>query len=142
MHSSNIYSATTMGDQATSTLTLFPTQSHYHDIEPTSPCHTLKMPSARLGSDKYRYLSHWFDSTRAGIPRSPKVKSVPSHRQQAVTGLALRSALTPTHTHESGGSSLISSSICFDLLTLLAREGGWVPSLRYSHSPKHKPIIW
>ena len=29
----------------------------------TAPCRILEMPSARLGSDKYKSLSHWFDST-------------------------------------------------------------------------------
>ena len=31
----------------------------------TDPCPILVMPSARPGSDKYEFLSHWFDSTRA-----------------------------------------------------------------------------
>ena len=32
-----------------------PSQSHYPDIEPTSPCPTLIMPNTWLGSDKYQF---------------------------------------------------------------------------------------
>ena len=34
------------GNQATSTITWYPTQSHYPDTKPTSPCTVLIMPSA------------------------------------------------------------------------------------------------
>ena len=42
----------------------------------TVPCLIPVMPSARLGSDKHAFLSHWFDSTRVWthdvrVPRSP-----------------------------------------------------------------------
>ena len=39
------------------------TQSHYPDTEPTSLCPILIMPSAWLGTGKYQFKSHWFDST-------------------------------------------------------------------------------
>ena len=64
VHSWGLYSAASLGHQATSTFTCYPTQSHYPDILPTSPCAILLMPSARIGSDKYKYLSHGFDSIR------------------------------------------------------------------------------
>ena len=35
---SRLYSASPLRDQATSTITWYPTQSHYPNIEPTSPC--------------------------------------------------------------------------------------------------------
>ena len=41
----------------------YPSQSHYPDIEPTSPFPVLIIPSTRLGSDKYQ-SSHRFDLTR------------------------------------------------------------------------------
>ena len=53
-----------MRHQAAGTMTCYPTQAHYPDTEPTSPCPIIIMPSARLGSDKYRFLSLWFESTR------------------------------------------------------------------------------
>ena len=34
------------GDQVTSTLTLYPTQSYYHNTEPTSSCPNLLMPTS------------------------------------------------------------------------------------------------
>ena len=60
-----------------STMTPYPTQSHYLDTEPTSPRSFLIMPSAWLRSKKYQFSSHWFNSTRVRtcavrIPRSPK----------------------------------------------------------------------
>ena len=58
-HSWRLNSVTSLGYQATS----YSTQSHYPDTEPTSPCSILIMSSARLGSDKLQFLSHWFDST-------------------------------------------------------------------------------
>ena len=42
----------------------WPIQSHYPITESTSPCPILIMPSTRLGSDKYQFLSHCFDLTR------------------------------------------------------------------------------
>ena len=50
-----LYSAALLGHQATSTMTCYPTQLHYPDTEPTSPCHILTMPSSRLGSSKYQF---------------------------------------------------------------------------------------
>ena len=40
----------------------YPTQSHYPVTEPTSPCLTLIMLSAWLGSDTHTFLSNLFDS--------------------------------------------------------------------------------
>ena len=38
VHLWQVYSADPLGNQATSTMTQFPTQSNYPDTEPTSPC--------------------------------------------------------------------------------------------------------
>ena len=51
--------------RSTGTMTCYPTPYHYPDTEPITPCRILIMPNARLGSDKYEFSSHWFDSTRA-----------------------------------------------------------------------------
>ena len=77
VHSWWLYSADPLGEQATSTMTWCPTQSHYLDTEPTSPCTILLKLSTRLWSDMYQFLSHWFDSTsiqthKVWIPWSPK----------------------------------------------------------------------
>ena len=61
-------SSAPLGDQAASTMTWY--QSHYPDTEPTSPYPILVMRSAWLGSDKYPFLSHCFDSNRVSIPRT------------------------------------------------------------------------
>ena len=61
-HSWRPYSAVSLGNQATSIMTWYPTQSHYPVTESTS-FPILIMPSACLGSDKYNFLSHWFDLT-------------------------------------------------------------------------------
>ena len=45
------------------------TQSHYPDTDPASRCPIIIMPSARLGSDKYQFWSHCFDSTRVQTHR-------------------------------------------------------------------------
>ena len=52
MQQRTLYSTATLGDQATNTMTQYPTQSPYPDTVPTSPCHIPSMPSARLGRDK------------------------------------------------------------------------------------------
>ena len=56
-------SAAPLGNQATSTMTSYPIQSHYPDTELISPCPILLMPSARLGSDKYQFYESlvWLD---------------------------------------------------------------------------------
>ena len=64
--------AALLGDQATSTMTWYPTHPHYPNTEPTSPCPILIMPSVQLGSDKYQLWSHWFDSTRQLEPMRPE----------------------------------------------------------------------
>ena len=38
--------------------------SHSVILGPTSPCPTLIMQSTWIRSDKYQFVSHWFDSTR------------------------------------------------------------------------------
>ena len=53
-----IIRAASQEDQAYKThhdLMTYPTESHYHDTELTSPGHILLMLSARLGSDKYQF---------------------------------------------------------------------------------------
>ena len=59
-----LYGTASLGHQAASTVTLYPTRLHYPHTEPTSPCPSLIMASARLGTDMYQFYSHWFDSTR------------------------------------------------------------------------------
>ena len=51
----DVYSAATLGDQAANTTNQYPTQSYYPHTELTSPCPILLMPSAWLGSDKYKF---------------------------------------------------------------------------------------
>ena len=63
-HSLRLHSVVPMGNQDASTMTWYPTQSHYLDTEPTSPYTILLIPNAWLGSDKYEFKNHWFDSTR------------------------------------------------------------------------------
>ena len=43
-----LYSSTPLGNQVASTITQYSTQSHYLDIEQTSPCSILLMLSAKL----------------------------------------------------------------------------------------------
>ena len=54
-HSWLLYSAASLGHQAASTMTCYPTQSHYPNTELTSPCPIIIMLSARLGSNKYQF---------------------------------------------------------------------------------------
>ena len=54
-HSWQLYSAASLGKQTTSSITWYPTQSHYPDTQPDSPCPTLIMPSTRLGTDKDQF---------------------------------------------------------------------------------------
>ena len=69
-HLWGLYSAASLGNQATSTC--YPTQSHFPDTEPTSPCPTLIMPTARLGSDTYKFVKSlvWLDQALDSNPRS------------------------------------------------------------------------
>ena len=61
---------------AISTMTCYPTQSHYPDTEPISPYLILIMPSTWLGSNKYQFdkslvwLNHGFEPT-ISCPRDP-----------------------------------------------------------------------
>ena len=63
VHSWRLYSAPPFGNQAASTMTWYPTQSHYPVTEPTSPCPILLMPSTKLGSNKYHFCKSlvWHD---------------------------------------------------------------------------------
>ena len=64
VHSWWIYSADPLGYPVNvRTIILYPTQSHYPDPEPTSPCSTLIMSSTRLWSDKVKCLKSlvWLD---------------------------------------------------------------------------------
>ena len=78
-----LYSAVSLGHQASSTMTCYPMKSHYPDTEPTSPYPILIMSSIMLASEKYQFkiigltrpgLEHEesrFRGTRkAWIPRS------------------------------------------------------------------------
>ena len=58
-----LYSATLVGNQATNTMTLYPTQSHYPDTELISLCPIRLMSNAKLGSDKYEFYTSlvWLD---------------------------------------------------------------------------------
>ena len=62
-----------LGDQATSTMTWYLTQSHYPDIVPTSACPILLIMSAWLEGDMHWFLRQWFDSTRVQISRAAKM---------------------------------------------------------------------
>ena len=56
-HSWQIHSAANaiLGNQATGTMTQYPTQSQYPDTELPSPCPMLLMSSARLGYEKFKF---------------------------------------------------------------------------------------
>ena len=93
-HSWRIYSAAPLGDQATSCMTLYPTRSHYPEHwaaqslpYPSNTKYLVRNQRVsifksfvwfhQLGSNKYQFLCHWFDSTRVltrevWIARSPK----------------------------------------------------------------------
>ena len=69
-HLWQLYSAASLEHQAASTVTCYPTQSHYPDTEPTSPCPMLIIPSARLESDKYQSIGltrQGFETMRSGL---------------------------------------------------------------------------
>ena len=67
-HSWRLYSVAPLGDQAATTMTWHPIQSHY--AESTNPCFILIIPSIWRGCDKYHFSNHWFDPTRDWIPIS------------------------------------------------------------------------
>ena len=70
-HDHWLYSAAPLGNQANNTMIWYPSQSHYPDTEPTSPCPILIMLSTWLGSYKYQFykslvwLDHGFAHTHA-----------------------------------------------------------------------------
>ena len=68
-HSWQLYSAASLGNQAISTMTWYPTQSHYP--EPNSPCPILITLSTWLGSDNYHFISPLFDFSMGSSPRLP-----------------------------------------------------------------------
>ena len=71
MHT-RLYSATPQGNQAVSTtMTSYPTQSYYPDIERTSLCPTLIMPSTWLGNDKFQFYKSLVSLDQGSNPRSP-----------------------------------------------------------------------
>ena len=45
-----------LGDQATHTMTWYPTESLYHNTETISPCLILIIPNASLGSGKHQFF--------------------------------------------------------------------------------------
>ena len=72
-------------------------QSHNPETEPTSPFPIQIMLSTCLGSDKYQFLSHWFDSTRVkklGGPDSnqPAAFGFPDLPEQEAGTLLIRPA--------------------------------------------------
>ena len=74
-HSWWLYSAAPQGDQAVSTMTQCPTQSHYPGTELTSPCPSLIIPSTYLGSDKYQFCKSlvwvgWESNPRSSTPEA------------------------------------------------------------------------
>ena len=98
VHSSWVYSAVPLGDQAISTMAWYPTQSHYPDTEPTSLFPNLIMPSIGLWSHKYQFLSHWFDSTR-----------VPNHEVR-IHQFPKMGDRYPTHSVRPSGRSITTST--------------------------------
>ena len=60
-----------MGDQVGSIMTWYPTESHYPETEPISPCSILV-----ILNDKYKFLSYWFDSTRNWTAHLPQARPV------------------------------------------------------------------
>ena len=54
-HSLILYSATSLGDQTTSTMTQHPRHWHYPNTVLTTPCPILLMLSSRLGCSKYQF---------------------------------------------------------------------------------------
>ena len=55
VHSCNLYGVAPEGEQASSTMTRYHTQSHYLEIELTSSYPILIMSSAWLGSERYQF---------------------------------------------------------------------------------------
>ena len=86
-HSWQLYSVAPLGDQSTGTMTWYPTQLHYPDTRPTSPCPIPIMLSNWLGSQIYTFLSHWLNLTRVRISRSPKTGDWRSTHSDILSGL-------------------------------------------------------
>ena len=64
VHACRVCSTATLGNLASSTMILYPTQSHYPETELTSSCPITIILSTWLESDKYHLLSHCLDSTK------------------------------------------------------------------------------
>ena len=77
VHSWWLYSAAPPGDQATDTITWYPTQWHYSDTMGTSPCPILIIFSARLGNDKYKFDLIWLDREPNFQSLTPKSCGLP-----------------------------------------------------------------
>ena len=62
-----------MGDQATSTITRYPAQSHYPYTKLTSPCPIWVILSSRLGRDKYQFYKSlvWLNRESTGTLHFP-----------------------------------------------------------------------
>ena len=104
-HILQVYSIVPLGNQAaSSTMVKCPTQSHYPNTEPTSPCPMLIMPSARLRSDKYKFLSHWFDLTRV---RNHVVNSEYSCLEISAVQYACKSWALPAEEQKAGNDVLL-----------------------------------
>ena len=53
----DMLSVASLLDQATSTMTRYPTQSHYLNTKQTRPCPILAVLSSTLSADKYQFKS-------------------------------------------------------------------------------------
>ena len=63
VHSWKHFSAVPLANKVINTMIWYLTQLHYPDTDRTSSYHILIIPSAWLWTDKYQFLSHWFDLT-------------------------------------------------------------------------------
>ena len=78
------FCAAPVGNQATATMTWYPTQSHYPDTEVTSSCPILLMPNTRLGSDIVINLTEprtKLPISHTRFPRSTDSTTAPGLRQ-------------------------------------------------------------
>ena len=75
VRSLRLYSVAPLGNQGTSTMTRFPTQSHYPDTDPTSHCPILIMQSTWVGSNKYNFYNSLVGLDQGSSPRSPARKA-------------------------------------------------------------------
>ena len=121
-----LYSAAPLGSQAISTMTWYPTQSHYPDTEPNSPCSILIMPNTWLGSDKYEFDKSliWFETMifRMRDQSSTDSATAPGQREHvAETGLVWR-----MHAHQGHCDTSRTS-------TPRTMRGGWIGRAQSTH---------